>query len=76
MNTSQQRMCGKKRRHASFPNAIRALAETGKQHGDLSLVAYRCDHCGFFHVGHPPRAEQKRLKYTRLLDLIDKAVKS
>lgn len=73
MNRSAARQCQGKVRHASYAGAAIAARESGLTHGDLTLVAYPCKHCGGFHVGHPKRSAQKRLRFNRLLQLIARA---
>lgn len=73
MNTSEARQCHGKARHRSRSGADKAIAVHGRIHGDLTLEAYRCGHCGFWHVGHPPKRQQKRLRFSRLLALIARA---
>lgn len=41
--------CGRKIRHETLPAARSAAARTGD-----GSRAYRCLHCGGFHVGRPP----------------------
>ena len=69
----RSRSCDGKRRHETFQAAARSMAHTGQVTGQLTLIVYRCDWCDGYHVGHPPRAEQRQLRYERLLRLIDKA---
>lgn len=65
--------CKGKARHRDFRTAKVALARSIEQYGDQTLVCYPCWACDGWHVGHPPRNVQKRLKYDRLLKLIDRA---
>lgn len=76
MNRTAHRSCHGKVRHRSERDARKALAGTIRETGDCALVYYACPHCRGWHVGHPPKAEQKRLRFTRLLSLIDRAVRS
>lgn len=72
-DTSWEKSCRGKTRHDCLDYAIKALRGHGQTTGDLGLVAYRCRHCGYWHLGHPKRSEQRRLATQRLLRLIEKA---
>lgn len=52
--------CGSKRAYADKETAWRASRRVQARFGDLQ-EAYRCSHCGLFHLGHkPPTAAQDR----------------
>lgn len=74
MNTSRARSCQNKRRHPTYAGAAVALRLTSNIHGDPTLRVYRCTHCGGFHIGHPGKAAQRRLRFTRMVRLIEYAV--
>lgn len=67
------RSCRGKVRHATFDAALTAVRRSGETFGDAGLIAYQCTHCDGFHVGHAPPAERRRLRFQRLLKLIDRA---
>lgn len=71
--TPHSKSCRGKRRHRTAGHARIALRLTIQATGDGGLVIYPCNACGGWHVGHPPKCEQRRLRYTRLINLIDKA---
>lgn len=74
MNPTRARSCQGKVRHRSRGGAERAIASLGRKDGDLALQAYPCGHCGGWHVGHPSKAaDRQKLRYTRLLALIERA---
>lgn len=47
----QRRMCGDKVRHLTGRGA-RKLARQMRRRGDVQMGAYRCEYCGFWHIGH------------------------
>lgn len=74
MNRSKARSCEGKVRHRSVHAARAALRESIRAYEDTTLIYYGpCAHCGGFHVGHPPKSEQKRLKFERLIKAIERA---
>lgn len=63
---SEERACGNKIKHETWRDAeehVRGIIEHNiereREHRSSRLHAYRCDYCGFWHVGHGrgPEAE-------------------
>lgn len=60
----RRRSCTGKKRHRSYQDALRAVRGTrafnlqtqtfNVPSQDAALGAYKCSHCGFWHVGHKP----------------------
>lgn len=73
MNRQAARSCQGKVRHATERGARIAMAITGRIHADMGLVFYRCPNCHGWHVGHATKGEQRRLRFNRLVKLIEKA---
>lgn len=67
--------CRRKVRHATEQAAWHALRRTQKNTGELALTVYRCQHCGGWHVGRARRPVRRKLRATRLVSLIDKAMR-
>lgn len=66
--------CAGKVRHATRWGAEIAVRKSGNWSGDLTLQSYRCKKCSGYHVGHPYKSVQKQLHFTRIINLIDKAM--
>jgi hypothetical protein len=50
----ESRQCGTKRRYASSSEAKRVAKHTMARGGNV-VHQYRCEHCGWWHVGHSAR---------------------
>ncbi len=51
----RRKACSGKARHHSMEFARIALRRLREQHGHTGqMSAYRCCHCGSFHIGHTP----------------------
>lgn len=51
----RRKACTGKARHATQAGAQIALRQLRRQHGHTGqLSAYRCPHCGAWHIGHTP----------------------
>lgn len=76
MSQSKHRSCKGKKKHTSFSNAEYARIKTQEACGQkaLGMCSYKCQHCGFWHVGHAPKAIRKQLATRQLLSSIDRAV--
>jgi hypothetical protein len=59
--------CSGKRTHATKDDALRQLREVMRRKPGRSRGAqpYRCDHCGLWHIGHPPDWAKKRTAVER-----------
>lgn len=57
MAKTKLRSCGRKRRNPSEDAARRQLATLVRNRGAISgqYRVYKCDFCGFWHVGHKVR---------------------
>lgn len=74
MHDDEAHACTGKVPHRTMWAAQTAVKQMGRIHGDLTLVAYGCRYCGRFHTGHPEKSKQKKIRYQRLLKLIDYAI--
>ena len=61
-NQRQARACGDKHRHATQKDAERER----KRCRQPTLGVYRCEFCGFYHVGHKPGSRVDRLAGERV----------
>jgi hypothetical protein len=53
------RSCDGKRRHDSYAAARVAVIRLARQNHDETIHAYKCVHCGGWHVGHRRAAWQR-----------------
>lgn len=52
----RRKVCGRKVRYATQADAQAAIITLTRSKGWLGyMVPYRCQFCGGFHFGHPPR---------------------
>jgi hypothetical protein len=62
----RRKSCLGKKKYTSSQQAKDAAFLTGRKHNE-KLVAYHCNYCGSWHIGHPPVSVQRRLGYSQLL---------
>jgi len=59
----RRKMCGSKVGHATLSDAAAAIGKLHRKKGwQGNLHAYRCPHCGKFHVGHVPGQNSSWMK--------------
>lgn len=46
--------CARKRQYVTKAEAKRAMAEVNARAGGRAMNAFRCEHCGTWHIGHRP----------------------
>ena len=58
----RRKMCDGKVRYASQKEAFTAAKQSNKRDGSNWIVPYRCTFCGYWHIGHAPKAVRRSMK--------------